>query len=87
MTIFTMQVPFRVLWSYIKSLGFTTTMVVLIAYVAQLASDLGGNIWLSKWSQDIKRLGPNGTDEGLLKLRLGVYGGIGAAQSMFNYII
>ena len=64
-------------------MGFGILVTVTVAYICQLATDLGSSIWLSEWSQDADHLKPNETlDPGLINLRIGVYGGIGAALSM-----
>ncbi len=74
-----------VLLSYLRTFGLGTVIVVIMAYTCQLAADVGGNIWLSEWSLDMDRLTANETlDESLIDLRVGVYGGIGLAQSKWS---
>ncbi len=63
---------------YIKSLGVIATAVILMSFSSQLACDLGGNIWLSLWSQDMDSSSNHTMDP---SERVGVYGGIGAVQS------
>ncbi len=63
-------------------MGLGVLITVTMAYVCQLATDLGSNIWLSEWSQDADHLEQNQTlDPHLIQVRIGVYGGIGAALS------
>ena len=53
---------------------------MFVSLVCFVASQVGTNIWLSMWTQDVII---NGTqNRALTDLRLGVYGGLGAAQSM-----
>ncbi len=76
-----LQIAGKVLWSYFKSFGAGIIITVLVACAFQLASDLGGNIWLAEWSQDEERITINeSVDPNLANIRVGVYGGIGAAQ-------
>ena len=65
---------------YVKSLGSTASIVILVAFFCQLSCDLAGNIWLSDWSQDMESTSNNTMDP---NERVGVYGGIGAAQSEY----
>ena len=68
--------------AYAKPLGLMTSIVVLVSFMCQVAAELGANIWLSEWSLDGERETENGTvDDDLVNLRVGVYGGIGGAQS------
>ncbi len=79
---FLLQIAGKVLASYLKSFGIGMTVIIVVAYICQLASDLGGNIWLAEWSLDVDRINNNeSVDPNLMNIRVGVYGGIGGAQS------
>ena len=61
-------------------------LISIIFYVFYVATQIATNIWLSEWSNDQPE--PDGTqDTGLRDLRLGVYGGLGAAQGTYTFII
>ena len=66
---------------YLKSLGTFMPILVAVTLFIQMASDLGSNIWLSEWSKDDTRYGPNETmDPNLPNVRVGVYGGLGGTS-------
>ena len=69
---------------YMKTFGFTLTVCIIASFIGQVGFDLFSNIWLSLWSEDMSAVGPNATvDTDLANLRVGVYGGIGGAQSKY----
>ena len=79
------QVNYGILWMYLKSFGVCLCLTLLASFMAQVGFDLFANIWLSRWSADVNNVGPNGTvDSDLANMRVGVYGGIGGAQSKYS---
>ncbi len=73
---------------YLKTFGACLGLSIITSFVAQVGFDLFANIWLSLWSADMNNVGPNSTvDTELAEMRVGVYGGIGGAQSKSKKII
>ena len=61
------------------SAGKKSAFLYSFLHLCYAATLIGNNIWLSEWTNDAVSL--NGTvGRGLVSLRLGVYGGIAAAQ-------
>ena len=67
----------QVVKDYVKAMSSAALVWMAIGYITQVATDLGSNIWLSKWSEDTSN--PDGAMNP--NVRVGVYGGIGGAQS------
>lgn len=61
---------------YLKSIGFTLTILTVILNLVFQGFSIGSNVWLSRWSND-KNVG---NDTGLRDMYLGVYGAFGFGQ-------
>ena len=73
-----LQVKSDVLKGYFKSAGIGRCIFVLVMHALYAVTQILANIWLSEWSNDKFR---NQTEaEGMVPLRLGVYGGLSAAS-------
>ena len=72
----------KVVMSYIRAASkrYAVTMSVSVCFF--IAAQCCTNIWLSEWSQDQPVNGTQDTE--LTNLRLGVYGGLAAAQCEYN---
>ncbi|XP_054723431.1 multidrug resistance-associated protein 1-like [Uloborus diversus] len=70
---------------YIRALGYWTAFGIVICYAISTAFNLGSSLWLTAWSDDsLDR--SNAKDINLRNLRLGVYGGLGGAETLFTLI-
>ena len=73
------SVEMGVYYKYIRSIGLTPAIVVLISFIASNGLSVGSGLWLSAWADD-SLTERNATDQKKqTDLRLGVYGGIGTA--------
>lgn len=73
------EVKFAIYLRYFKSMTFLWFFLLVFGMVGMTIASVGSNVWLAIWSDD--PLPVNGTyDSDLRDLRLGVYGGLGAAQ-------
>lgn len=76
-------IKLSVLTNYARAVGVIATIIVFISFALFMGSQLGGNVWLSLWSEDEP---VNGTQPENTDVRLGVYGAFGAAQTIFVLI-
>ncbi|KAK3704049.1 hypothetical protein RRG08_049006 [Elysia crispata] len=75
------RVKMAVFMAYIRAVGPTLSVVIMIFYVLYNGTSIYANIWLSEWSNDARD--PNITsDTSQRDLRLGVYGALGLAQGV-----
>lgn len=76
----TLQVKLSVFRDYAKSMGLCTTIAICLLYAGQSAAAIGGNVWLSAWSNDKVVQGRQNNTS----LRLGVYAGLGILQGEYT---
>lgn len=71
-----LQVKTKVYLEYVKAVGPVLSVFICFLYGCQSAASIGGNIWLSEWTNDAST---NQTQENV-HLRVGVYAALGIAQ-------
>jgi len=74
------NVSWKIYLTYFKAIGYFFSFLIIAFYVLQNTALVWSNIWLAEWSEDPVNV--NGTRDGTL-MRLGVYGILGLAQSIF----
>ena len=74
------QIKFGVLRWYVQAASYVYCGIALVALVFFVAGQASTNIWLSVWSNDAAE--GRADDDDLLRLRLGVYGGLGMTQGL-----
>ncbi|XP_023209485.1 multidrug resistance-associated protein 1-like [Centruroides sculpturatus] len=79
------SVKWSVYFQYFRTLGYCGIFITVISYAISSSFNIATNVWLSLWSNDAsdpeKRY-----DTNLRDLRLGVYGGLGASETVFIFI-
>lgn len=79
----TAEVKIEVYWAYLKQVGVSIGIMVILFWVMSQVASVGSNVWLSEWSQD--PVLPDGTvDKAIRDMRLGVYGVLGISQGQSN---
>ena len=69
-----------------EAVGWCLVALVLSTNVFQIATDLGSNIWLSKWSEDVELEKQNMTYMDP-SVRVGVYAGLGLGTSKSSSVL
>ncbi|XP_068161646.1 ATP-binding cassette sub-family C member 3 isoform X2 [Antennarius striatus] len=72
------RVKSKVYLEYIKAVGPLLSVLICFLYGCQSAAAIGGNIWLSQWTNDAST---NQTQENV-HMRVGVYAALGIAQGI-----
>ena len=72
------QIKFSVIKTYARSASLFWTFFAFCGMAVYVGGQVGSNVWLSKWSNDV--LLPNNTAEELVAERLGVYAVLGFVQ-------
>lgn len=80
-TIETGRVDWDVYYHYFKAVGKKRWIITIVMFAAAWGMAAGTNVWLSKWANDND---PKNTE--LRNLRLGIYGGLNAIQSILTFI-
>ena len=79
------SVPLSVYTGYFRAMGLTSVFSVLAFMLVGNGFNIASSIWLSYWSDD--GLYPDRmNDTSLRTLRIGVYGGLGLAESIFQFL-
>ena len=79
-----LQVKFAVFLAYMKSVGLILSLLILFLYLLNNAASIYANIWLSEWSDDVRKAGNDTAAYNAQRdMRLGVYGALGLAQGKF----
>lgn len=73
------SVKWEVYKHYLKSIGITLSVITVLLNIVFQGFSIGSNIWLSRWSVDIRA----GTDNGVRDMYLGVYGAFGLGQGIY----
>uniref|UniRef100_A0A3Q3KQC8 ATP-binding cassette, sub-family C (CFTR/MRP), member 3 n=1 Tax=Monopterus albus TaxID=43700 RepID=A0A3Q3KQC8_MONAL len=76
------RVKTKVYLEYAKAVGLLLSVVICCLYGCQSAAAIGGNIWLSQWTNDAST---NQTKENV-HMRVGVYAALGIAQGILVMI-
>ncbi len=76
-----LQVKSKVYWEYAKAVGPFLSLFICFLYACQSAAAIGGNFWLSDWTNDAQN---NQTQE-KVSMRVGVYATLGIAQGTVRY--
>lgn len=71
-----LQVKLSVFGKYMAAMGWLPAVLVIVFFVLDQAAAMGGNLWLSKWSDDTNAF--NVTSK--RNMYLGVYASFGLAQ-------
>ncbi|XP_033117760.1 multidrug resistance-associated protein 1-like isoform X2 [Anneissia japonica] len=74
------KVKWSVYTTYLKSVGWPLSILILIFYLLSNAASIGANLWLSHWSDQPVIDGVN--DASKRDMYLGVYGALGFAQGL-----
>ncbi|XP_069756348.1 ATP-binding cassette sub-family C member 2 isoform X2 [Narcine bancroftii] len=73
------QVKFSVYWKYLRAIGWLSSVLILLTYLAQNIATIGQNLWLSDWTND-----NNNTNQAFTTdQRIAIYGILGLAQGIF----
>ncbi|XP_068610353.1 ATP-binding cassette sub-family C member 3 [Brachionichthys hirsutus] len=72
------RVNSKVYLEYVKAVGTLLSVFICFLYCCQSAASIGGNIWLSQWTNDAST---NQTQENV-HMRVGVYAALGIAQGV-----
>lgn len=75
------SVKWAVYKHYLKSIGFTLSILTILLNLVFQGFSIGSNIWLSRWSND-KNVG---NDTSLRDMYLGVYGAFGFGQGISSH--
>lgn len=67
---------------YLRSIGMVLSVATIILNMLFQGFSIGSNIWLSRWSTDVKAA----NDTGLRDMYLGVYGALGLGQGMLTVV-
>ncbi|ETE66837.1 Canalicular multispecific organic anion transporter 1, partial [Ophiophagus hannah] len=70
---------------YFRAIGWGLSICILIGNIGQAASFIGFNLWLSDWTNDALHY-QNETDLVTRDMRVGIYGTLGASNSLFLLI-
>ncbi|XP_023349637.1 canalicular multispecific organic anion transporter 2 isoform X2 [Eurytemora carolleeae] len=76
------NVKFSIYSYYARSIGYAATIAILVCFTLNQGFAVGSNLWLSRWSNDIRAA----NDTRLRNMYLGVYGALGVLQSVFVLI-
>ncbi|KAF6030485.1 ABCC1 [Bugula neritina] len=76
------RVSFAVVKRYITAMGWLPALLTIIFFVMDQSCGLTSNIWLSRWSDDVRAF--NNTDT--RNKYLGLYTGFGVAQGFFTAV-
>ncbi len=66
---------------YLKSIGFTLSILTILLNLVFQGFSIGSNVWLSRWSND-KNVA---NDTSLRDMYLGVYGAFGFGQGIYSF--
>ena len=82
------SVKLSVLMAYVHAVGPYLTCIILFLYFLLNAVTVGGNVWLSDWSNEVHHANSTTNDDNDNRnLRLGVYGAFGVAQGIIVYLV
>uniref|UniRef100_A0A3Q2YT97 ATP binding cassette subfamily C member 3 n=1 Tax=Hippocampus comes TaxID=109280 RepID=A0A3Q2YT97_HIPCM len=76
------RVKLKVYLEYAKAVGVLLSVLICILYGCQSAAAIGGNIWLSEWTNDALL---NRTEDNV-NMRVGVYAALGITQGVLVMI-
>ncbi|XP_029140029.1 canalicular multispecific organic anion transporter 1 [Protobothrops mucrosquamatus] len=71
---------------YFRAIGWGLSLSILIGYIGQTASSVGFNLWLSDWTNDALRYENTTYPATERDMRVGIYGVLGASNSIFLLI-
>ena len=66
---------------YISAMGWLPAVLVLVFFMLDQAAAMAGNLWLSKWSDDVSAF----NDTSRRNMYLGVYASFGFAQGKYTF--
>ncbi|CAK8671759.1 unnamed protein product [Clavelina lepadiformis] len=66
--------------SYMRSIGFFSSFVIIASYMLSNAASIGSSIWLADWTNDAK---DPAKAQNSTSFRLAIYGVIGASKTIF----
>uniref|UniRef100_A0A8C6VQ71 ABC-type glutathione-S-conjugate transporter n=1 Tax=Naja naja TaxID=35670 RepID=A0A8C6VQ71_NAJNA len=71
---------------YFRAVGWGLSISILLGYIGQAASFVGFNLWLSDWTNDALRYQNETYPVTQRDMRVGIYGTLGASNSIFLLI-
>ncbi|XP_043841698.1 ATP-binding cassette sub-family C member 2 [Dromiciops gliroides] len=82
-TVETGKVKFSILMKYLNAMGWWLFTFILFGYMANSASFIGSNFWLTEWTNDAQRYWNQTYPASQRDLRIAIYGVLGFAQGFF----
>ena len=79
------QVKFSPIFSYMKSVGFFWTTIIIVTQILNISVNSFSLIWLTEWSKDGSR--PPSNSSFTVMERLGVYSGIGFSYCKHTFCL